>query len=92
MSYFSNNKNSLKEISGLSFPIALDLLFLFLIFFLDSWFLSYLSDDIAGSIGSLFSIFGICAVIFRSISQSGTVLALQYMGMTQPNKARLWFL
>ncbi|MCL2566531.1 MAG: MATE family efflux transporter [Alphaproteobacteria bacterium] len=88
MFYFSNNKDSLKEISLLSFPIALDLLFLFLIFFLDSWFLSYISDDIAGSIGSLFSIFGICAVIFRAISQAGTVLASKYMGMNEINKSR----
>ncbi len=77
-----------KDLFKLCLPITIDLLLVFAIFIVDSMFLSYISDSIDGSIGSLFSIFGICAVLFRAIAQSGTILGSQYIGANNLDGAR----
>ena len=65
---------------SLTWPIFIEMFLTFAVFFADSFFLSRISDEVAGTIGALFPVFGISALLLIMMAQAGTSVASQYIG------------
>lgn len=63
-----------------SLPIYVELLLTFTLFFTDSFFLSTISDEVAGAIGSAFPVLVICTLLMLFMAQAGAIVAAQWLG------------
>lgn len=64
----------------IAWPIFVEFLLVFTVFFADTFFLSQISDEIAGAVGMLFPVFGLCAMMILMIGSAGTSVAAQFIG------------
>lgn len=64
----------------IAWPIFIELFLVFTVFFADTFFLSQISSEVAGAVGMLFPIFGICAMIILMMESAATSVAAQFIG------------
>lgn len=60
--------------------------------FVDSFFLSRISDQAAGAVGSLFPLFGAVIVVFSAVGQAGGSVASQLMGARRTDEVPVAYL
>lgn len=70
----------------LTWPIFLQNTTNALVMFVDFWFFSYLSDEIAGVIGQLLPVFWVGAFVIPVFAGTGVSVASQYMGARRSEK------
>jgi len=69
-----------KSLLRLTWPIFIELFFIFMVNVTDAWFLSRVSDAAAGSVGAIIPIMGIGFAIYSTLNQSGNAVASQRLG------------
>ena len=73
-------KQSKLRLWSITWPIYVQTFLSFSVFFADTFFLSRISDEVAGSVGSLFPVFGMCALFLIMMAQGGTAVSSQHIG------------
>jgi len=69
-----------KSLLRLTWPIFIELFFVFMVNVADAWFLSRVSDAAAGAVGAILPIIGIGFAIYSTLNQSGNAVASQRLG------------
>jgi len=69
-----------RSLLRLTWPIFIDLFFIFMINVTDAWFLSRISDTAAASIGAVMPILGIAFALYSTLHQGGSSVASQRIG------------
>ena len=69
-----------RSLLSLTWPIFIDLFFIFMINVTDAWFLSRISDTAAASIGAVMPILGIAFALYSTLHQGGSSVAAQRIG------------
>ncbi|MBA6288840.1 MATE family efflux transporter [Colwellia sp. MB3u-4] len=75
-----------RSLLSLTWPIFIDLFFIFMINVTDAWFLSRISDSAAASIGAVMPILGIAFALYSTMHQGGSSIASQRIGAGDHNK------
>jgi putative MATE family efflux protein len=75
-----------RSLLSLTWPIFIDLFFIFMINVTDAWFLSRISDSAAASIGAVMPILGIAFALYSTLHQGGSSVASQRIGAGDLNK------
>jgi putative MATE family efflux protein len=75
-----------RSLLSLTWPIFIDLFFIFMINVADAWFLSRISDTAAASIGAIMPILGIAFALYSTLHQGGSSVASQRIGAGDFNK------
>jgi Na+-driven multidrug efflux pump len=75
-----------RSLLTLTWPIFIDLFFIFMINIIDAWFLSLKSDSAAASIGAVMPILGIAFALYSTMHQGGSSIASQLIGAGDHNK------
>jgi putative MATE family efflux protein len=84
-----NNKNKTladKSLLSLTWPIFIDLFFIFMINVTDAWFLSQISDNAAAAAGAMLPILGIGFAFYSTLHQAGNSVAGQRIGAKDHKK------
>ena len=76
----SNPSVADRSLLSLTWPIFIDLFFIFMINVTDAWFLSRISDTAAASIGAVMPILGIAFALYSTLHQGGSSVAAQRIG------------
>ena len=76
----SNQSVAERSLLSLTWPIFIDLFFIFMINVTDAWFLSRISDTAAASIGAIMPILGIAFALYSTLHQGGSSVASQRIG------------
>ena len=84
----TNNSKSLADRSliSLTWPIFIDLFFVFMINVTDVWFLSRISDNAAAAVGAMLPIIGIGFALYNTLYQASTSIATQQLGALDHKK------
>lgn len=69
-----------RSLFSLTWPIFIDLFFIFMINVTDAWFLSRISDSAAASVGAIMPILGIAFALYSTLHQGGSSVASQRIG------------
>ncbi|SEL13603.1 putative efflux protein, MATE family [Colwellia chukchiensis] len=69
-----------RSLLSLTWPIFIDLFFIFMINVTDAWFLSQISDTAAASVGAILPILGIAFALYSTLHQGGSSVASQRIG------------
>ncbi len=69
-----------RSLLSLTWPIFIDLFFIFMINVADAWFLSRISDTAAASVGAVMPILGISFALYSTLHQGGSSVASQRIG------------
>lgn len=69
-----------RSLVGLTWPIFVDILFVFLISVVDAWFLSRVSDAAAAAVGAILPVSRLGFTLFVSLSVAGISVASQRIG------------
>ena len=69
-----------RSLFSLTWPIFIDLFFIFMINVTDAWFLSRISDSAAASVGAILPILGIAFALYSTLHQGGSSVASQRIG------------
>lgn len=69
-----------RSLLSLTWPIFIDLFFIFMINVTDAWFLSRISDSAAASVGAVMPILGIAFALYSTLHQGGSSVASQRIG------------
>jgi len=69
-----------RSLLSLTWPIFIDLFFIFMINVTDAWFLSRISDSAAASVGAILPILGIGFALYSTLHQGGSSVASQRIG------------
>lgn len=75
-----------RSLLSLTWPIFIDLFFIFMINVTDAWFLSRISDSAAASIGAIMPILGIAFALYSTLHQGGSSVASQRIGAGDHSK------
>ncbi|WP_085297448.1 MATE family efflux transporter [Cognaticolwellia mytili] len=75
-----------RSLFSLTWPIFIDLFFIFMINVTDAWFLSRISDSAAASIGAIMPILGIAFALYSTLHQGGSSVAAQRIGAGDHSK------
>lgn len=75
-----------RSLLSLTWPIFIDLFFIFMINVTDAWFLSRISDSAAASIGAVMPILGIAFALYSTLHQGGSSVASQRIGAGDHSK------
>jgi Na+-driven multidrug efflux pump len=75
-----------RSLLSLTWPIFIDLFFIFMINITDAWFLSRISDSEAASIGAVMPILGIAFALYSTMHQGSSSVASQRIGAGDHNK------
>lgn len=76
----SNQSVAERSLFSLTWPIFIDLFFIFMINVTDAWFLSQISDSAAAAIGAVMPILGISFALYSTLHQGGSSVASQRIG------------
>ena len=84
----TNKNNTLadKSLLSLTWPIFIDLFFIFMINVTDAWFLSRISDNAAAAAGAMLPILGIGFAFYSTFHQAGNSIAGQRIGAKDHEK------
>jgi len=75
-----------RSLISLTWPIFVDLFFIFMINVTDAWFLSQISDNSAAAVGAMLPILGIGFALYSTLSQAGGSIATQQLGAKAHDK------
>lgn len=75
-----------RSLLSLTWPIFIDLFFIFMINVTDAWFLSRISDGAAAAVGAMLPILGIGFALYSTIHQAGNSVATQRLGAKDYDK------
>ncbi|KZL09096.1 Multidrug resistance protein NorM [Pseudovibrio axinellae] len=68
------------KIQSIAIPIFIDMILTFSMFFVDTLFLSQISDEAAAGVGTTIPVFVICVILFLMTSQGAANVASQRLG------------
>lgn len=69
-----------RSLFSLTWPIFIDISFVFLVSVVDAWFLSQISDTAAGAVGAILPVAGLGFTLFLNLSLAGNSVASQRIG------------
>jgi putative MATE family efflux protein len=75
-----------RTLLSLTWPIFIDLFFIFMINVTDAWFLSQISDSAAAAVGAILPILGISFALYSTLHQGGSSVAAQRIGASDTSK------
>ena len=75
-----------RSLISLTWPIFVDLFFIFMINVTDAWFLSQISDNSAAAVGAMLPILGIAFALYSTMVQAGSSISTQQIGAKDHHK------
>ena len=75
-----------RSLISLTWPIFVDLFFVFMINVADAWFLSQISDNAAAAVGAMLPILGVGFALYSTLQQAGGSIASQQLGAKDNHK------
>ncbi len=74
-----------RSLLSITWPIFLDLLFVFLVSAVDAWFLSRISDTSAAAVGAMIPVSMLCFSLFVNLGFAGSSIASRLLGAKDDN-------
>lgn len=75
-----------RSLINLTWPIFIELFFIFMVNVADAWFLSRVSDAAAASVGAIIPIVGLGFMVYSTLNQAGNGVASQRIGAKDLDK------